>query len=125
MTRDHGRVDECWATEVRIANGGHHGGVELVESAELDSGEIVLQAVTGKSVWGLAWSWFTTLFKLSAKAQTVTEWRGRRLDLDARPRQKISVDGEVAAETPVTIEVARAAIDVAAPRESTEASRSA
>ena len=46
----------------------HHGGVELIESAELDSGEIVVQAVTGKSVFGLAWSWFATLFKLSPTA---------------------------------------------------------
>jgi YegS/Rv2252/BmrU family lipid kinase len=116
VTTADGRVDQCWATEVRIANGGHHGGVELVESAELDSGEIVIQAVTGKSVARLGWSWFATLFKLSAKEQTVTEWRGKALRLDARPKQKISVDGEIAAQTPVTVEVARAAIDVAAPR---------
>ena len=43
-------VHRVWATEARIANGSYHGGVELVESAELDSGEIVVQAVTGRSV---------------------------------------------------------------------------
>ena len=42
-------IDETfWATEVRIANGGHHGGVELIESAEVDSGQIVVQAVVGR-----------------------------------------------------------------------------
>ena len=116
ITLDDGTVVKRWATEVRIANGTHHGGVLLVEQAELDSGEMVIQAVTGKSVFGLAWSWFATLFKLRHRAQTVTEWHGRRMVLDARPRQKISIDGEIAARTPVVVECARGAIDVAAPR---------
>ena len=78
---------------------------------------MVIQAVTGKSLWHLAWSWFATLFKLRQRELTVTEWRGRRMTLDARPRQKISIDGEIAAKTPVVVEVARGAIEVAAPRE--------
>jgi diacylglycerol kinase family enzyme len=65
----------------------------------------------------LAWSWFATLLKLSAKEQTVTEWRGCKLQLDAHPAQKISVDGELVAKTPVTIEIADACIEVAAPRD--------
>ena len=115
VTLDDGTVVSSWATEARIANGTHHGGVELVEDQELDSGEIVIQAVTGKSLWGLAWSWFATLFKLRHRKQTVTEWWGQKLYLEARPAQKISIDGEIAAKTPVTVEVADACIDVAAP----------
>jgi YegS/Rv2252/BmrU family lipid kinase len=113
-----GERTSVWTTEARIANGSHHGGVELIESAELSSGEIVVQAVTGKSVFGLAWSWFATLFKLTNRERTVTEFRGRKLRLETRPRQKISVDGEVSAKTPVTVTVAKGAIEVAAPRES-------
>jgi YegS/Rv2252/BmrU family lipid kinase len=115
VTLDDGSVANSWATEARIANGRFHGGVELVEKAKLDSGEMVIQAVTGKSVGRLAWSWFTTLFKLRQREQTVTEWRGKRMQLEARPRQKISIDGEIAARTPVVVEVARGAIEVAAP----------
>ncbi|NUR12623.1 MAG: diacylglycerol kinase [Bradyrhizobium sp.] len=115
VTLDDGTVVKAWATEARIANGTHHGGVELVEDQELDSGEIVIQAVTGKSLWGLAWSWFATLFKLRQRKQTVTEWWGQKLYLEARPAQKISIDGEIAAKTPVTVEVADACIEVAAP----------
>jgi YegS/Rv2252/BmrU family lipid kinase len=118
VTLDDGSVVQNWATEARIANGTHHGGVELVEHQALDSGEIVIQAVTGKSLWGLAWSWFTTLFKLRRREQTTTEWRGRKMRLEARPAQKISIDGEIAAKTPVTIEVAKGAIEVAAPKTS-------
>ncbi|HET9355627.1 MAG TPA: diacylglycerol kinase family protein [Sphingomicrobium sp.] len=118
LTLDDGTMVKVWATEARIANGTHHGGVELVESQELDSGDIVVQAVTGKSLWGLAWSWFATLFKLRRRELTTTEWRGQRIGLEARPKQKISVDGEIAARTPVLIEIADACIEVAAPRES-------
>ncbi|MCF2513567.1 diacylglycerol kinase [Sphingomonas sp. G124] len=117
VTLDDGTVEKCWSTEARIANGTHHGGVELVESQQLDSGVIVIQAVTGKSLLHLAWSWFATLFKLRNREQTVTEWRGKKMVLDARPRQKISIDGEIAAKTPVKVEVARGAIEVAAPRD--------
>jgi YegS/Rv2252/BmrU family lipid kinase len=117
ITLDDGGIVESWATEARIANGTHHGGVLLVESQRLDSGEMVIQAVTGKSLLHLAWSWFATLFKLRERAQTVTEWRGKRMELNARPRQKVSIDGEIAATTPVVVEVARGAIEVAAPRD--------
>ena len=118
LTLDDGTMVKTWATEARIANGTHHGGVELVEDQTLDSGDIVIQAVTGKSLWGLAWSWFTTLFKLRQRKLTTTEWRGQRIRMEARPKQKISIDGEIAAKTPVIIEVADAAIDIAAPRQS-------
>jgi YegS/Rv2252/BmrU family lipid kinase len=117
ITLDDGSTRKCWATEARIANGRFHGGVELVASQRIDSGEMVIQAVTGKSLLHLAWSWFATLFKLRSRAQTVTEWRGTRMTLDARPRQKISIDGEIAACTPVKVEVAKGAIEVAAPRD--------
>ncbi|RIX29337.1 diacylglycerol/lipid kinase family protein [Sphingomonas edaphi] len=117
VTLDDGSIEKSWATEARIANGRFHGGVELVEDQSLDSGEMVIQAVTGKSVFGLAWSWFATLFKLRNRAQTTTEWRGKKMRLEARPAQKISIDGEIAAKTPVTVEIARGAIEVAAPRE--------
>lgn len=118
MTIEHedGRRQKLWATEARIANGRHHGGVEVIENQELDSGEIVIQAVTGKSIWGLAWSWLATILKLRARHGTTCEFRGKSMRLSTRPRLKISVDGEIAARTPVTVSVARGAIDVAAPR---------
>jgi diacylglycerol kinase family enzyme len=103
ITHEDGRVEKAWATEARVFNGTHHGGVELAEDQALDSGEIVIQAVTGKSLWGLAWSWFATLFKLRNRKLTTTEWWGQKLTLEARPRQKISIDGEIAAKTPVTV----------------------
>ena len=117
ITLDDGTTEHIWATEARIANGSFHGGVELIEDASLNSGEMVIQAVTGRTLVGLAWSWFTTLFKLRHRDQTVTEWRGSHMILDSKPHQKISIDGEIAAKTPVAVDCARGAIEVAAPRE--------
>ncbi len=119
MTVEHedGRIEKTWATEARIANGTHHGGIELIESQTLDSGEIVIQAVTGTSVFGLAWSWFATVLRLRARHVTTCEYRGRKMILKTRPRLNISIDGEISGRTPVTVSVARGAIEVAAPRE--------
>ena len=55
--------------------------------------------------------------QLRRRALTTTEWRGKKMRLEARPSQKISIDGEIAAKTPVMIEVAKGAIEVAAPRD--------
>ncbi len=117
VQHENGHIDKVWATEARIANGTHHGGVELVESQTLDSGEIVIQAVTGTSVFGLAWSWFATVLRLRARHVTTCEYRGRKMILKTRPRLNISIDGEISGRTPVTVSVARGAIEVAAPRE--------
>lgn len=110
-------LHKTWATEARIFNGRFHGGVELTDNAHVQSGEIMVQAVTGRSLLGLAWSWFATLFKLRSREQTVTEFRGTTLKLTARPQQKISIDGELSASTPCEVTVARAAVWVAAPQQ--------
>jgi YegS/Rv2252/BmrU family lipid kinase len=109
-------IDETlWATEVRIANGGHHGGVELIENAEVDSGRIVVQAVVGRRASSLIWDWFAKYWKLPARHRTTREFHGTRLTIATRPRQRISIDGEVLAKTPVTARVAQCAIEVVVP----------
>ena len=104
-----------WASEVRIFNGRFHGGVELVEDEELDDGEIVIQAVTGKSVVRLAWDWFARFFKLPGRGAMTQEFRGSRLVIDTEPHLKVSIDGEVLTRTPAVIESAHKAIDVVVP----------
>jgi YegS/Rv2252/BmrU family lipid kinase len=104
-----------WATEVRIANGRFHGGVELIEQAEVDSGDIVIQAVVGRSMTRLLWDWFAKYFKLPAREAAHEEFRGRQLRIDTKPRQKISIDGEVLAKTPAVVQVAHKAIEVVVP----------
>jgi YegS/Rv2252/BmrU family lipid kinase len=113
--RGEGLDETLWATEVRIANGGHHGGVELIESAELDSGQIVVQAVVGRRASHLVWDWFAKYFKLPTRHRTTREFHGTELTIETRPRQRISIDGEVLARTPVVARVAQCAIEVVVP----------
>jgi YegS/Rv2252/BmrU family lipid kinase len=109
-------IDETfWATELRIANGGHHGGVELIESAEVDSGQIIVQAVVGRRASSLIWDWFAKYWKLPARHRTTREFHAARLTIETRPRQRISIDGEVLARTPVVAQVAERAIEVVVP----------
>ncbi len=111
------KVHRLWATEVRIANGGHFGGVELVETAELDSGEIVIEAVTGRSLLRLGWTWLAAVLRISRSEADSFELRGREFRIRTWPRLWVSVDGEISRRTPVVARVASGAVEVAAPRE--------
>ena len=113
--RGEGIDETLWATEVRIANGAHHGGVELIENAQLDSGQIVVQAVVGRRASSLVWDWFAKYWKLPQRHRTTREFHGARLTIETRPRQRISIDGEVLAKTPVVAQVAQCAIEVVVP----------
>ncbi|HEX8384473.1 MAG TPA: diacylglycerol kinase family protein [Sphingomonas sp.] len=101
--------------EVRISNGSYHGGTELVESASVDSGEIVVQAVLGHVKRRLIHNWVAGTFRHSSRHDEVREFRGRSLRLDTVPRLPISIDGEVLAHTPVTAKIAAGIIRVMAP----------
>jgi YegS/Rv2252/BmrU family lipid kinase len=118
LTVDDGRErTTLWATEVRIFNGTFHGGVELIDDAELDDGLIVVQAVTGKSVIRLGWDWFARFFKLPGRHLTTRHFEAERLVIETRPWLPISIDGEVVTRTPATIESAHRAIEVVVPNE--------
>ncbi len=117
LTVDNGRRRKTiWATEVRIANGRFHGGMELIESADVESGSIVVQAVTGRSIFGLGWSYFTSAVKMKARHATTREFRGAKLTLSTRPKMQVSVDGELGAMTPLNVTAIPGAVIVAAPR---------
>jgi diacylglycerol kinase family enzyme len=113
-----GEKRELIALELRIANGNYHGGVEVVDEAQgdgVESGEIVVQVVTGRYRRQLVWNWFATIFRLEARHETVEEIRGRRIAIETRPPLRISVDGELLGRTPATVEVAEKAIEVVVP----------
>ena len=110
-----GERHEMDALEVRIANGGYHGGVEVVDAAEVDSGEIVVQAVTGRDKNRLAWNWIATLLRHESRKETVVDFHATKFRLITDPPLPISIDGEVLGHTPATIEVAERAIEVVVP----------
>lgn len=111
------RTVRMWATEVSIANGRYHGGIELIENADLKSGEIVIQVVQGRSIAKLGWSYFAAVTRLRARHQTVREFVGERFTLGTKPRMKVSIDGEVGTETPLKISAIPDAVTIAAPME--------
>jgi YegS/Rv2252/BmrU family lipid kinase len=105
------------AVEVRIANGSYHGGVEVTEEANVDSGEIVVQAVAGRRTLSLVWNWIATLLRLPARRETLETFRGRLIRIETHPSLPISIDGEVLARTPATARVAPGVMEVVVPRE--------
>jgi YegS/Rv2252/BmrU family lipid kinase len=114
ITHD-GMREEIDALEVRIANGPYHGGVELIDEAHPESGEIIVQAVVGRSPAQLGWSWFASYLKLRARRDTTVEYRGREIRVETVPLLKVSIDGEVLARTPFTARIAPRAVSVVAP----------
>lgn len=117
LTVDDGeREHRLWATEARIANGRFHGGIELIESADVQSGEIVVQAVVGRSVVKLGLSYLSTALKLPMRHETVREFHGKKMRIRTHPRMRVSIDGELGPETPFDACVVPGAIYVAAPR---------
>lgn len=106
-----------WSTEVRVLNGPYHGGVELSDSAAVDTGKIVIQAVVGRSKPRLAWDWYAKFVKLRDKNSHTEEFHGTCFRIDTKPRQRISIDGEVLAKTPATVKIAAGAVEVAVPQD--------
>lgn len=101
--------------EVRISNGPYHGGTWLVDEASVQSGRIVVQAVTGRYKRTLVKNWAASFLGLKARHQDTVSFSGTALQVDTRPSLLISIDGEVLAHTPVTARVAAGAIEVMAP----------
>lgn len=101
--------------EVRIANGRYHGGQELMETAEIDSGEIVVECIRGHFRRRLVMHWAANVLRLRHRRDDVVEFHAKQVRLSSRKPLPISIDGEVLAHTPVTIRVAEDAIRVMTP----------
>jgi YegS/Rv2252/BmrU family lipid kinase len=105
------------AVEVRIANGGFHGGTELIDEASVDSGEIVVQAVQGHARRRLLRNWICSILRLEARHDDTLTFSGKALRVATEPPLPVSIDGEVLAHTPVTARIAAGVIDVMVPRD--------
>lgn len=100
--------------EVRIANGAFHGGTELVDSARVDSGQIVVQAVKGHVRRRLVGNWAKAVLGLPRHDDSV-DFRGARIGIRTEPPLPISIDGEVLARTPAIASIAAGVIEVMVP----------
>lgn len=105
----------CWATEVRMLNGCFAGGIQLSEDASLENGRIVVQVVAGKSKLRLAADWYLRIVGLAEAARGVEQLEGRQVQIDTIPPQRVALDGEVLARTPIQLKVHPAAVRVVVP----------
>jgi YegS/Rv2252/BmrU family lipid kinase len=101
--------------EVRISNGRYQGGTELVDEARVDSGEIVVQAVTGHFKRRLLRNWAASVLRLDARHDDTVDFTGTSIRIATEPVLPISIDGEVLAATPVTARIAAGVIEVMVP----------
>ena len=115
IVEQNGERERLRVVEVRSSNGPYHGGTELVESAEVDSGEIVVQAVCGHVKRRLLVNWAASILRSDYRKEKVREFRGREIRINTIPPLPISIDGEVLARTPVTARIAPGIIEVIAP----------
>ncbi len=115
IIEDGAKTHTLWSTEVRILNGTFHGGVELSQNADVESGDIIIQAVEGRGLLKLALDWCSKFFKLKDRHAHSREFRGRAFRLDTKPSLRICIDGEVLAQTPANVKIAPKAVTVALP----------
>lgn len=109
------RTLEVEALEVRIANGQHQGGVVVASEASVESQDLAVQVIRGRSPWTIARFWLRALVGLAPPPEDVLLVRGDALRIDATPRQYVSIDGEPVAQTPVLAAVSRQSLHVLAP----------
>ena len=111
------RTVQVEALEVRIANGQHQGGVRVAAEASVESQDLAVQVIRGRSPWTIARFWMRALAGLPPPPQDVLVLRGDAVHIDAEPRQYVSIDGEPVAQTPVVAAVSRQSLHVLAPPE--------
>lgn len=110
--------------EIRIGNGPFVGGLRVMDNADPESRDIVVQLVLGRYTAALAGVWAANLAGWRPAGSRVHEIRATEFTLSCTPQQPISVDGETGTCTPVTIKVEPGALHLIVPKDTDAKSRS-
>lgn len=110
-----GEVSEFDATQILIANGRYHGGVLVAPRTHVESGDLMILVVVGRSVRDLWRAWRAVSRDRKPDPSIVKTIRLKQGRITTDPKQHVSVDGEVAAQTPVGLSIAVEALLVAVP----------
>jgi YegS/Rv2252/BmrU family lipid kinase len=105
-----GRSASFDAVEVRIANGGYQGGILVAEGASVESRDLLIQVIKGRSKWKLAKVWAARFGLASSGTEDIEVIRTPDILIDTVPRQYVSIDGEAVTQTPIRASVAREAL---------------
>lgn len=119
-----GEPDICEdVVEIRIGNGPFVGGLRVIDGADPESRDVVIQLVRGRFAAALAGVWAANLAGWRPARGRVQECRAAAFTLSCSPRQPISIDGETGTCTPVEVAVQPGALHLVVPPGSTLASR--
>lgn len=108
---------EFQALEVVIANGRYHGGVLVTYQAGMETHDLVARVVKGARPMQLAYAWLRSALGRPAGRERVELVHFERARIEVHPAHPVTLDGEPSAHTPITAEVAPAALRVLVPRE--------
>lgn len=109
------RRREFDALQLLLANGRYLGGVLVAASASPESRSVLVQVITGPSRWNLARAWWAVATRRPLDPASVEEFTVTDALIETEPRQYVSIDGEVAARTPIRLTVAREALMLMVP----------
>ena len=98
------------ALEVRVANGEFQGGVRIADEASVESRDLVVQYIKGRSRTSVARFWSKAMLNLKGRLDDVEVLRAAEFALDCLPPQYVSIDGEPVTRTPIHVRVARQAL---------------
>jgi YegS/Rv2252/BmrU family lipid kinase len=106
------RTMEVEALDVLISNGPFHGGVLVAEEADVESRELVVRVIKGRSPWSLVSAWLRIMLRRREPPESLEVVRARELSIEAVPAQYVSIDGEVVTRTPIKAGIAPEALRV-------------
>ena len=104
------------AFDVMIASGGYQGGVLVAREARPNDGKIVIRILKGPSKWALVKKWARLTLRVPFGPSDLEVLRVPELTIDTVPKQYVAVDGEVIAQTPIRVSVAREALLLMTPK---------
>jgi YegS/Rv2252/BmrU family lipid kinase len=108
------------ALEVRVANGEFQGGVRIADEASVESRDLVVQYIKGRSRTSVARFWSKAMLNLKGRLDDVEVLRAAEFALDCVPPQYVSIDGEPVTRTPIHVRVARQALLLMVTRDRSE-----
>lgn len=105
LETDHG-VTECSALQVVIGNGRYHGGpFPISPQAQITDGNLNVYVVEGTRRRTLLKAGFNLMAGRHVQLEEVTVMSTSVCRVTAKPRRKVTIDGEVAAMTPLEFRV--------------------
>lgn len=105
------------ALQVVLAKGRYFGGVLAARDAGPETRRVHIQIVVGRTLWRLVRAWWRLARGVAPGPDLVEEVVVREARIEATPPQYVSIDGEVAARTPIRVRVVEEALLVMAPAE--------